>query len=285
MPLPAFLAAPAFWGPIAASLGSVGLGAIFNNNPRRRGPDLEELRRRAMAYLDPIAMEQEVARQERYVQDSPMTAALRSQLVQAGQMGANAINQRLAQTGLGRSGVGMALEGGVRAAPGIQEAALIGQLMQQARERAGQIQQLRAQTVMSGGMMPDDPNYMAQMLGAVIGAGMGPAMEASFGKNKATVAPTAEELQASAKNNILNGTAQMRAHPDVPLYLNQNSPTHPFSSARNLPGFPKPPKAPNYNNKFGQPFTAFSGRGFMGMPKFSALNFGLGSPYNFGRVF
>jgi hypothetical protein len=150
------------WGQIL-TLAMPTIAGLLGN----KGEDLLSMRRRAQAMLDPSSIQNETNSQMAALLASPAYAAARMQAVQGGQVGAQAINARLAQTGLGRSGVGLAMEGAMRAAPDIQMAKMTGMLQSQAADRALQIQQMRADAIMRGGPV----NSMARdMFGATIAA-------------------------------------------------------------------------------------------------------------------
>lgn len=134
------------WGMLAGFGGPLLLSALFGG----KGEDAMTMRKKAMEFLDPYAILNEQNNQYAQLLNSPAVAAARAQAIQGGQAGAQAINARLGQTGLGRSGVGMALEGAVRAAPDIQIAQMLGGLHDTAAQRALDIQKMRAQQRMSG---------------------------------------------------------------------------------------------------------------------------------------
>jgi hypothetical protein len=146
--LGAWLGGP--WGIAASLILPTLLGGLFDRR-RNNGPSLEELRRRAKAQLEGTAIENERNTQLANLLNSPALAAAQAQAIQGGQAGAQAINARLGQTGLGRSGVGMALEGAVRAAPDVQMAMMKGQLANEAMNKALEIQRMRAEAEMAGG--------------------------------------------------------------------------------------------------------------------------------------
>jgi len=136
------------WG-LAAGAGMSLLpglfGALFG-----RGEDPRVLRQRALAELDPNVIEGNANRFFSQTLNSPAFNMARSQTIAGGQQAIGSISRHLAQTGLGRSGVGTAMLGAAAAAPDIQ----MGQLTSQAWEAAmGNAQGLaRARAGVYGGM-------------------------------------------------------------------------------------------------------------------------------------
>lgn len=156
------------WGMALSILAPTILGSIFG----QKGVDANTLRQNALAKLTGTAIENERAVQLANLLNSPALAAAQAQAIQGGQAGAQAINARLGQTGLGRSGVGMALEGAVRAAPDVQLAMMKGQLANEALNKAIEIQQQRANAELAGGPQ----NSLARDMMAATVAGVMPSL-------------------------------------------------------------------------------------------------------------
>lgn len=156
------------WGMALSILAPTLLGSIFGQG----GVDAKTLRKNALARLTGTAIENERAVQLANLLNSPGLAAAQAQAIQGGQAGAQAINARLGQTGLGRSGVGMALEGAVRAAPDVQMAMMKGQLANEALNKAIEIQQQRANAELAGGPQ----NSLARDMMAATVAGVMPSL-------------------------------------------------------------------------------------------------------------
>jgi hypothetical protein len=162
------------WG-TAASLALPSILGLLGG----KGEDLISMRRRAQAMLDRNSIENERGVQLANLINNPAVAAMRSQMLQGGQTAIDGLNSRLAQTGLGRSGVGLAMEGAIRAAPDVQMGRMLGGFANDAMERALQIQQARANAIMQGGPV----NSMTRdMFGATIAAAMPALLNAKFNK-------------------------------------------------------------------------------------------------------
>lgn len=184
-----------------------------------RGEDLVSMRRRAQAMLDPNAIENERGVQLANLINSPATAAMRDQMVAGGQAATDGLNARLAQTGLGRSGVGLAMEGAIRAAPDVQMGRMLGGFANDAMERALQIQQARANAIMQGGAV----NSMARdMFGATVAAAMPILLNAKFGKktDTNTTTNTNTNKPVGAGTTTAQATGSKFAYPN---YMQQYS--------------------------------------------------------------
>lgn len=186
------------------------LSALFGP----KGSDINAMRSRAKAYLTPEAIAAETRNQVADLLNSPAYLAARSQAVQAGQMGGDYINTRLAQTGLGRTGVGLAMEGAMRAAPDVQMAQMTGMLQSQAAQRAMELQQMRANAEFTGG--PVRPMWQ-DMLGGTIAAGLPYILD----RTKGTTTTGGTTKPKNAKNE----TPLERAQRHVAEYT-QQTPTY-----------------------------------------------------------
>lgn len=237
-------------GPLGMALGIGGpmlLSAIFGS----RGEDAMTMRKRAQEFLDPYAIQKEQDNQYAMLLNSPALAAARAQAIQSGQAGAQAINARLGQTGLGRSGVGMALEGAVRAAPDIQIMQMLGGLHDTAGQRALDIQKLRAQMRMSG----QPQNSMVREMGGAMMASILPAILNYKGSTKAVKPQTATNSTPTYGNtNVpINGMRAPAGGYGTGQFMNQ------------------PYQSPYYNKSWDSPF------------KFR--KFGFGGNYNMSNAF
>jgi len=118
------------WG-LAAGAGLSLLPGLFGA-AFGRGEDPRVLRQRALAELDPNVIEGNADSFFKQTLNSPAFNMARSQMIAGGQTAQGSISRHLAQTGLGRTGVGTAMLGAASAAPDIQ----MGQLTSQAWEMA-----------------------------------------------------------------------------------------------------------------------------------------------------
>ena len=232
-----------------------------------RGEDLVSMRRRAQAMLDPNSINVERNTQLANLINSPATAAARAQMVQGGQAAIDGLNARLGQTGLGRSGVGLAMEGAIRAAPDVQMGRMLGSYANEAMDRALQIQQARANAIMQGGAV----NSMTRdMFGATVSSFLPYLLRTNSPTTTQTPNPKAPlpgetKAQTQARGRILDYNAQ-NAATTAPTYGGTSMPignpneiaaAHGVTPGVGYQGFKQP-----YNAYAPKPWTPPSWKGY-----------------------
>lgn len=148
------------WGMAASVLGPALLGHMF-----QPGDNSRRLRQQALAQFDPRSLSNDQDALFRTMMNGAGMNQARTEMIGSAQAGMGGIQRHLAQTGLGRSGVGTAALGAAHAAPGINIGRLTADAWGQAAQQAQGLAQSRASTIMGGGFQ--------QGMGApMLGAGM-----------------------------------------------------------------------------------------------------------------
>lgn len=203
---PSWLAGP--WGMALSLVAPTLLSAIFGP----KGSDINAMRSRAQSYLTRDALTAETNNQFADFLNSPALAAMRTQLTQAGQMGTNYINTRLAQMGA-NTGVGLALGGAAAAAPDVKLAEAIGAGHAEASRRAMEILQARANAEMMGGAV-------RPMWQDMFGGTMAAAIPYLLDKVKSPTTKTDKTEKTNANNSELDLSRYAPTYGGTPYLIN-----------------------------------------------------------------